>query len=68
MKDANKCCECNFSADSQRNSKIDIRKHARPGLYDSFPRNTDRGEAGKGDRWAKGAINDILIVTCCMKF
>ena len=27
-----------------------------------------RGEAGKGGRWAKGAINDILIVTCCMKF
>ena len=23
-----------------------------------------RGEAGKGGRWAKGAVNDILIVTC----
>ena len=26
-----------------------------------------RGEAGKGGRWAKDAINDILIVTCCIK-
>ena len=27
-----------------------------------------RGEAGKGGQWSKGAINDILIVTCCMKY
>ena len=27
-----------------------------------------RGEAGKGGLWAKAAINDILIVACCMKY
>ena len=27
-----------------------------------------RGETDKGGHRAKGAINDILIMTCCMKY
>ena len=34
----------------------------------AFIPQTCRGETGKGDQRAKRAVDDILIMTCCMKY